>query len=1097
VDAVASALSPATPLDALQTAIEQLQGEFLEGFSLPDAPDFETWATGQREWQHRRGETLFDAAVRRQIELGRLAEAVDTATRWTRYAPLTETAYRRLIEAHALSGDRTAALQAYDTCRRLLADELGVSPATETTALAERVKQDKIRRAPRQKATPRPTSGDATPTGSDTSPPLVIPLVGRAAEYSRLVSIYRQAAQGQFQTAALIGEAGMGKTRLAEMFLDWATLEVTPADALHGRAFEIGGNLPYQPVVEALRLRLDRENAPDDLLDDVWLAELSQLLPELRSRYPDLPPPMAGNAEFVQARLFEAVAQLGAALAERQPLILFIDDVQWADAGTWELLHYLARRWSALKTPALLLLTIRQEGLLTIPALREWLLGLGRDTRLTRLELAPLSPADLSQLARTLAPDDAASARFGTWLAAETGGAPFFVAELLQLLQQQAMLVSETQADGRRAINMAATLARLQSARRVPLPPTVRDLVLTRLGRLSAKANELLLAGAVIGRQCSFERLCQVARIDEFDGLTALEELLYSRLMLETETEARPFTFAHDNIRDVIYTEAGATRRRLYHRQAFTALEQDRAAPAELAFHAGLAGLPQPAFTYAIAAGDNALALHAYADAVGFYEQALKLTDRATFTSAQLCHLCTSYGRSLELAGRYQDALDHYIEATANARQNGHRELELATLVAQGTIRSTANEFSDFALGESLGQAALVLARALDDKAAEAKIQWNLLNVYRMTGRNEQALTAGEQSLALAQELDLREPMAYAANDLVYVYQAKSDVRRTVTLAETTATLWRELGNQPMLTDSLVILANIQAMCGFYDVALNGAAEALAISQSLKNKWAISYSLFTYCLVHWRTMAVEPALMAMNESVQLAQEVRFTGAQAVVRIFQAQLRLALGDVVQVRDLAETATSIAANAIPLFLPNAQATLALVALQAGQPAEADHIIASNAFRTLPFSLMNFLTPETVVCNYALHTGNYEEAYTFSGKTLAFLIEQNLRMYSPDFYYIQGQALLGLNRPAEAREALQTALAILRETGGRWQFWEIAALLADVEAQAGNDDIAADLRQEARTVLDTIIDALPEGELRASFVGLPGVQKIVQTP
>ncbi|MDX1520318.1 MAG: AAA family ATPase, partial [Anaerolineae bacterium] len=583
VDEAVLNASTETPLEVLQSVLAQVQGEFLEGFSLPDAPDFETWATGQRERWHRRGEALFADVVGRQVALGKFSKAVETAAAWTRYAPLNEAAHRHLIEAQALAGDRTGALQAFETCQRILADELGIPPSTETTALAERVKQDKMAGTPGPKITTPAPSGEAIPQA------LVIPLVGRTAEYSQLVATYQNVIQRKFQSVAIIGEAGMGKTRLADTFLEWAALNETAADVLRGRAFEIGGNLPYQPVVDALRFRLDRENAPDDLLDDVWLAELSQLLPELRSRYPDLPPPMAGSADFVQARLFEAVANLGIALANRQPLILFIDDMQWADAGSRELLHYLARRWSAMNTPVMLLLTIRQEGLQTIPALREWLLGVGRDVPLIRLDLSPLSQTDLAELAQTLAGDGDASPQFGAWLAVETGGSPFFVAEMLQLLQQQALLVKETQADGRLEINLEATMERLQSGQRLPLPPTVRDLVLTRLGRLSDRANALLLAGAVIGRQCSFERLCQVARIDEFEGLPALEELLNSRLMLETGDEDRPFTFAHDNIRDVAYTEAGTTRRRLYHRQAFTALEQDQAAPVELAFHADVA----------------------------------------------------------------------------------------------------------------------------------------------------------------------------------------------------------------------------------------------------------------------------------------------------------------------------------------------------------------------------------------------------------------------------------------------------------------------------------------------------------------------------
>src|SRR5437868_10899125 len=152
------------------------------------------------------------------------------------------------------------------------------------------------------------------------------------------------------------GEAGIGKTRLAKEFLAWA--EVEGADVLQGRAFETGGRLPYQPVIEALRRRIERENAPDDLLSDTWLAELSRLLPELCERYPDLPAPI-GDKSVARNRLFEAVARLLQALAARTPLVLFIDDVQWADAASLDVLHYLARRFAESQTPALPLLTLR------------------------------------------------------------------------------------------------------------------------------------------------------------------------------------------------------------------------------------------------------------------------------------------------------------------------------------------------------------------------------------------------------------------------------------------------------------------------------------------------------------------------------------------------------------------------------------------------------------------------------------------------------------------------------------------------------------------------------------------------------------------
>ena len=166
---------------------------------------------------------------------------------------------------------------------------------------------------------------------------------------------------------------------------------------LEGRAFEAGGRLPFQPIVDALRPRLDRENAPEDLLSDIWLAELGRLLPELRDRYPDLPIAV-GDEAVARTRLFEAIARLGQALAQRAPLVLFLDDAQWADLGSLDLLQYAARRWAESGTPVLLLLTMRAEALAEGPALGDWLTGLRRGVPLTEIDLGPLAYEDTLRL---------------------------------------------------------------------------------------------------------------------------------------------------------------------------------------------------------------------------------------------------------------------------------------------------------------------------------------------------------------------------------------------------------------------------------------------------------------------------------------------------------------------------------------------------------------------------------------------------------------------------------------------------------------------------------------------------------------------------
>ena len=216
-------------------------------------------------------------------------------------------------------------VQVYTTCRARFAEELRVQPSAETVALAERIRATaaaSLETSPARRAT---ATAGSQPPGE-----LVAPLIGRAAAFSQLVGSFQRVRQGKTLAVLLVGEAGIGKTRLAREFGAWAFAQ--GAEVLSGQAFEMGGRLPYQPLVEALRPRLEAENAPEDLLEDLWLAELSRLLPELRVRYPDLPVPTEDELT-AKLRLFEAVARLLDALARSAPLVLLLDDLHWVDGA--------------------------------------------------------------------------------------------------------------------------------------------------------------------------------------------------------------------------------------------------------------------------------------------------------------------------------------------------------------------------------------------------------------------------------------------------------------------------------------------------------------------------------------------------------------------------------------------------------------------------------------------------------------------------------------------------------------------------------------------------------------------------------------------
>src|SRR5437588_4417354 len=676
-----------TLLARLQRAISLPRGEFLEGFSLRDAPAFDDWVRFQREYWHLRTSEVFDRLSQMQFETGELEAAMETVSRWLVLSPLHEDAYRRLLRLSFAAGDRAAALHTYDTCRAALATGMQTEPTPETVALASRMRAVA---PPRRKEAPTPALALSPATF------LEGPLLGRTTELSTVIKVYHTARRGQTQVVLLEGEMGIGKTRLATEFLAWAEME--GADVLQGQAFETGGQLPYRPVIEALRPRIERENAPDDLLSDLWLAERARLLPELCDRYPDLPAP-TGDKSVARNRLFDAVARLGQALAARVPLVLFIDDVQWADAASLDVLHYLARRFAESQTPALLLLTLRMGERAMRPALAEWRTGMERAVPLTHLQLGPLAAQDILRLLQAFAgkggKDGGWSAdleRFGQWLFAETQGQPFYLMETLKVLLERGALASRLNEDGGWTIDFTAAMEHEMVVRRF-FPPSVREVICARLDRLPPNAFALLVAGAVLGQGITFELLCQVADLAERDGLPALDEVLHSGLLLEWERRGGPMTdgryvFAHAKIRAVAYAEAGEARRSIFHRRALEALQAAAAPAAELAYHALAAGLAEPAYHWSLAAGDEAMRVVAVSSAISFYEQARHLMAErlqgldleAMLPAPEIEHLYTHLGRAYELNAEWEKAQRVYTSLLAYAQDAGQPAMESAAL---------------------------------------------------------------------------------------------------------------------------------------------------------------------------------------------------------------------------------------------------------------------------------------------------------------------------------------------------------------------------------------------------------------------------------
>ncbi|MEZ4615885.1 MAG: AAA family ATPase [Caldilineaceae bacterium] len=936
------------------------------------------------------------------------------------------------------------------------------------------------------------------------------PLVAREGELAQLNDHLDAALSSDGGIVFITGEAGDGKTMLAQAF-------VQQSQAQHPELVVATGNcnaytgigdpyLPFREILELLTGDIESrwlagamsstyakrlwesiphaveallETGPDligsFLLGPALLtrataavtARNAAMLPQLQSvvarRQAE---PQAAHLQ--QKSLFAQYTRVLQTLAHHQPLLLVIDDLQWADAGSISLLFHLCRHLTG-------------QRILIVGIYRGAEVALGRAGERHPLE------AILNELQRLfgeihvrlnqaigrhfvdalldIEPNQLDQA-FRDALYKQTGGHPLFTVEMVHGLQARGDLIQNAVGEWEASPTLDWQI----------LPARVEGIIKERIGRLPLPLQEILQVASVAGETFCAEIIAHIQGSDKRQIAAQLGGMLDRQQQLVQAQGSQQigatllshYRFRHILFQQYLYNSLDPIQRRYLHRAVAAELEASygegtRNIAPQLARHYTIAGDNRRALPYFIMAGDTAAAIYAHTEAEAHYRHALELVNIGPVESnqptdeEQLTQLYSRLGRTLELGAHYDRAIECYEEMEDVARGRGHRAMRLTSILARATIRTTVNFARDPAQGQLLLEEARALARQLGDQTAEAKILWNLLILSAYTGGDiHQRLAYGEQALTLVRQLELPEQLAFTLHDIFYAYAGAGQWERAKACLYEARDLWQRLNNLPMRSETLMRLHWTYLVMGQYEQAIAHAEQAYQLGVESNNLDAQALSHFMLGFIYWEQGEIERAITTMTEDIAIAESVNSLTPLIGTRADLALLYGELGDVERGLALANQARKVAEEQLPILRYWAHAAQVLLHLRQGDLEGAAELMATlTDYREVKarFGYMPFMWVRVGLAQgeFAVAQGEFTQAVALMDELYRDLENAGIWYLRSDVLQLEGRTLLGLSNLAEARETLLQAQTTAETLGSQRAQKKILWTLAELEQHA----------------------------------------------
>lgn len=914
-------------------------------------------------------------------------------------------------------------------------------------------------------------------------------LIGREEELLWLQERLKEAREGRGDLVFLVGEAGVGKSRLlTELMVQW---QHTGILRLEGKCSLFEAHLPYAPLVEAFRglLRGRTRSAIARLLGP-YAPEAMKILPEVAQLIPDIPPnpPLAPPEE--RSRLFESLYQVLHKMAAQDSLVLALEDIHWADPASLDFLHFIARRLRHDRW--LVVVTYRPEELVRAAGLNQLRRDLFRERLAQELTVRPFGSTQTRELiTEVLSGGMLASEPLAAWIFHCGEGNPFFTEEILRAIAEAS--------DGRIDDLQSATLST------VSIPSTVREAILVRLHQLTPEARRILNSAAALGRTFDLETLQEVSGLAG-EAFTQPIAGLLSVQLLRTERTPLRYGFHHHLIREVVVESLAPDLRRDLHRRIGLLLEARQApaaTPQTLAHHFMEAGEGERTLRYALAAGFEASKVHAYEEAAQSFALALDMIPAATSERLAVAehlgdallhagHLdraveaFTTMHQCAEALGMYREQARAYRKMgqaqneKAAGRGLGAFEKGLALLAVvddpyeEAMIReqasSVAFQMGRYPQGEVEAQAAIAAAERAQDPGALSRSYKTLARHLVVLRRFGEAREYEQKALALARQAgDLEAECRSLAvvGESQHVFDAVFDEARAT--LERACELAEKLGGVPSLLLPQALLCRLDLYQGRWK-----EAEALSVrltarlSQGAERHWPFAFAAAVLGYLYLLQGRYDEAEALLQEGRTAAEAGSDTRVLALILNRLAQLELRKGKPAVARMLLERAVEI--NKSPGFGSMSLGLLSQVWLQLGDPGAARTFAEKADGEGKPLRIHHAIHA-CYLGQVAAQEGNLDEAtdHYQSGLDVGAVVPQPY--VEALLRYNLGLCLLRRSQPGDrkaGRAHLTAALAILERLGAEPDAENVRQALRRISGRAPAGHNLTEREQEVLALL-----------------------------